>query len=285
MAQKNAKKPQNAKKLRSKATPAPAAKLKRKEYEKQMLQLQTELCLVQDWVKATGQRIVIIFEGRDAAGKGGTIRAITERCSPRVFRIVALPAPSDREKSQLYIQRYLPHFPAAGEVIIFDRSYYNRAGVEYVLGFCTDDQHLEFLNLCPNFEKIMVGNGIRLIKYWLEVNEKEQERRFEARIEDPLRQWKLSPTDLESRRRWYDYSHARDQMLDATDTPWAPWHIVRSDSKKHARLNCVRHLLSLLPYEKVEKPKVKMPKRSDKHAYDDVATMKDRRWISEYYKP
>ena len=285
MAQKNAKKPQNAKKPRSKATPEPAAKLKRKEYEKEMLQLQTELCLVQDWVKATGQRIVIIFEGRDAAGKGGTIRAITERCSPRVFRIVALPAPSDREKSQLYIQRYLPHFPAAGEVIIFDRSYYNRAGVEYVLGFCTEEQHREFLNLCPNFEKIMVGNGIRLIKYWLEVNEKEQERRFEARIEDPLRQWKLSPTDLESRRRWYDYSRARDQMLDATDTPWAPWHIVRSDSKKHARLNCVRHLLSLLPYEKVEKPKVKMPKRSNKHAYDDVATMKDRRWVTEHYKP
>ena len=285
MAQKNAKKPQNAKKPRSKATPAPAAKLKRKEYEKEMLQLQTELCLVQDWVKATGQRIVIIFEGRDAAGKGGTIRAITERCSPRVFRIVALPAPSDREKSQLYIQRYLPHFPAAGEVIIFDRSYYNRAGVEYVLGFCTDDQHLEFLNLCPNFEKIMVGNGIRLIKYWLEVNEKEQERRFEARIEDPLRQWKLSPTDLESRRRWYDYSRARDRMLDATDTPWAPWHIVRSDSKKHARLNCVRHLLSLLPYEKVDRPKVKMPKRANKHAYDDVSTMKDRRWITEHYKP
>jgi polyphosphate kinase 2 len=279
MAQKNAKKP------RGKATPEPSTKLKRKEYEKEMLQLQTELCLVQDWVKATGQRIVIIFEGRDAAGKGGTIRAITERCSPRVFRIVALPAPSDREKSQLYIQRYLPHFPAAGEVIIFDRSYYNRAGVEYVLGFCTDDQHLEFLNLCPNFEKIMVGNGIRLIKYWLEVNEKEQERRFEARIEDPLRQWKLSPTDLESRRRWYDYSRARDQMLDATDTPWAPWHIVRSDSKKHARLNCVRHLLSLLPYEKVDRPKVKMPKRANKHAYDDVSTMKDRRWITEHYKP
>jgi len=285
MAQKNAKKPQNAKKPRSKATPEPAAKLKRKEYEKEMLHLQTELCLVQDWVKATAQRIVIIFEGRDAAGKGGTIRAITERCSPRVFRIVALPAPSDREKSQLYIQRYLPHFPAAGEVIIFDRSYYNRAGVEHVLGFCSDDQHREFLNLCPNFEKIMVGNGIRLIKYWLEVNEKEQERRFEARIEDPLRQWKLSPTDLESRRRWYDYSRARDQMLDATDTPWAPWHIVRSDSKKHARLNCVRHLLSLLPYEKVDKPKVKMPKRANKHAYDDVSTMKDRRWITEHYKP
>jgi polyphosphate kinase 2 len=250
----------------------------------ELLRLQTGLCLVQDWVKATGQRIVIIFEGRDAAGKGGTIRAITERCSPRIFRVVALPAPSDREKSQMYIQRYLPHFPAAGEVIIFDRSYYNRAGVEKVLGFCTEDQHREFLDLCPAIEKIWVDNGIRLIKYWLEVNEKEQERRFEARIEDPLRQWKLSPTDLESRRRWYDYSLARDQMLDATDTSWAPWHIVRSDSKRHARLNCITHLLSLLPHEKVQSGKVKMPKRSNKNAYDDIAPMKDRQWIPEVYK-
>ena len=246
--------------------------------------LQTELCVAQDWVKATRQRIVIIFEGRDAAGKGGIIRAITERCSPRVFRIVALPAPSDREKTQMHIQRYLPHFPAAGEVIIFDRSYYNRAGVEKVLGFCTEEQHREFLTLCPAFEKIMTDNGIRLIKYWLEVKEEEQARRFEARIEDPLRQWKLSPTDLESRRLWYDYSLARDQMLDATDTSWAPWHIVRSDSKKNARLNCIKHLLSQLPYEKVERPKVRLPKRSMKHAYDDVATMKDRRWIPDVYK-
>jgi polyphosphate kinase 2 len=261
------------------------AKLKRKDYEKEMRRLQTELCLVQDWVKATGQRIVIVFEGRDAAGKGGTIRAITERCSPRVFRVVALPAPSDREKSQMYIQRYLPQFPAAGEVVIFDRSYYNRAGVERVLGFCTEEQHHAFLNLCPAFEKIMVDGGIRLIKYWLEVKESEQERRFEARIRDPLRQWKLSPTDLESRRRWYDYSKARDQMFDATDTPWAPWHVVRSDSKKHARLNCITHLLSLLPYERIERPKVKMPKRSTKQAYDDIATMKERRWIPELYKP
>jgi polyphosphate kinase len=276
-----------AKKNQGGAVEAGAAepgKLKRKAYEKEMRRLQTELCLVQDWVKATGQRIVIIFEGRDAAGKGGTIRAITERCSPRIFRIVALPAPSDREKSQLYIQRYLPHFPAAGEVVIFDRSYYNRAGVERVLGFCTEDQHRQFLQLCPPFEKIMVENGIRLIKYWLEVNEEEQERRFEARIDDPLRQWKLSPTDLESRRRWYDYSRARDEMLDATDTDWAPWHIVHSDSKKYARLNCISHLLSLLPYERVKRAAVKMPKRSTKRAYDDVETMRRRRWIPEKYK-
>jgi polyphosphate kinase 2 len=259
-------------------------KLSRKDYEKELRRLQTELCLVQDWVRATRQRIVLIFEGRDAAGKGGTIRAIAERCSPRVFRVVALPAPSDREKTQLHIQRYLPHFPAAGEVIIFDRSYYNRAGIEKVLGFCSKEQHREFLDLCPAFEKIMVDNGIRLIKYWLEVSEEEQARRFEARIEDPLRQWKLSPTDLESRRLWYDYSRARDQMLDATDTSWAPWHIVRPDSKKHARLNCIRHPLGLLPYEKIEQPNVKLPKRSMKHAYDDIATTKDRRWIPEIYK-
>jgi len=260
------------------------AKLKRKAYEKELRRLQTELCRVQDWVKATGQRIVIVFEGRDAAGKGGTIRAITERCSPRVFRIVALPAPSDREKSQMYIQRYLPHFPAAGELIIFDRSYYNRAGIERVLGFCTEDQVRRFLQLCPAFEKLMVENGIRLIKYWLEVNDEEQERRFQARIDDPLRQWKLSPTDLESRRRWYDYSRARDEMLDATDTDWAPWHIVRSDSKRHARLNCISHLLSILPYQKVERPKVKMPTRSKKGVYDDVETMRQRRWIPEKFK-
>jgi polyphosphate kinase 2 len=283
MAKKEAKgKP---KRTKDEAAPESAGKLSRKDYEKELRRLQTELCLVQDWVKATGQRIVIVFEGRDAAGKGGTIRAITERCSPRVFRVVALPAPSDREKSQMYIQRYLPQFPAAGEVVIFDRSYYNRAGVERVLGFCTEAQHRDFLKLCPAFERIMVDGGIRLIKYWLEVKEIEQERRFEARIQDPLRQWKLSPTDLESRRRWYDYSKARDQMLDATDTPWAPWHIVRSDSKKHARLNCLTHLLSLIPYERIERPKVKMPKRSTKQAYDDTATMKERRWIPEVYKP
>jgi polyphosphate kinase len=277
MAAKNGKKS-------GKSTPDVPAKLSRKDYEKELRRLQIELCHVQNWVKATGQRIVIVFEGRDAAGKGGTIRAITERCSPRVFRVVALPTPSDREKSQIYIQRYLPHLPAAGEVVIFDRSYYNRAGVEKVLGFCTEEQRRQFLNLCPAFEKIMVENGIRLIKYWLEVREAEQGRRFEARIEDPLRQWKLSSTDLESRRRWYDYSRARDQMLDATDTPWALWHIARSDSKRHARINCISHLLSLIPYKRVARPKVKMPKRSTKHAYDDIATMKDRRWVPEVAK-
>jgi polyphosphate kinase 2 len=264
--------------------PHAPAELTRKDYEKELRRLQTELARVQDWVKATGQKIVIVFEGRDAAGKGGTIRAIVERCSPRVFRIAALPAPSDREKSQLYLQRYMPHFPAAGEVVIFDRSYYNRAGVERVLGFSTEDQVREFLSLCPAFEKIMVNHGIRLIKYWLEVNDREQERRFRARIDDPMRQWKLSPTDLESRRRWYAYSRARDEMLDATDTSWAPWHIVRSDSKRHARLNCISHLLSLIPYERIERPKVKMPKRSMKHAYDDLGTMKERRWIPEIYR-
>jgi polyphosphate kinase len=275
---------QSTVRAKRKSDGAPAGKLRRKDYEMELRRLQTKLCHVQDWVKATDQKIVIIFEGRDAAGKGGTLRAITERCSPRVFRIVALPAPSDREKSQMYIQRYLPHFPAAGEVVIFDRSYYNRAGIERVLGFCTKDQHRQFLQLCPIFEKVMVDNGIRLIKYWLEVNDREQERRFRARIDDPLRQWKLSPTDLESRRRWYDYSLARDQMFGATDTPWAPWHIVRSDSKRHGRLNCINHLLSLIPYEPTAKPNVKMPKRSMKRAYDDVITMKERRWISEQYK-
>jgi polyphosphate kinase len=281
-AQKNQKSPPK-KTSNGKVDPAPAGKMKGKEYEGELKKLQTQLCLLQDWVKSTKQRVVIIFEGRDAAGKGGTIRALTERCSPRVFRVVALPAPTEREKSQIYIQRYLPHFPAAGEIVIFDRSYYNRAGVEYVLGFCTPQQHRAFLELCPGFEKIIVENGIHLVKYWLEVNDEEQERRFQARIDDPMRQWKLSPTDLESRHRWYDYSLARDQMLDATDTPWAPWHVVQSDSKKRARLNCISHLLSVIPYETVKRERVKMPKRSNKNAYDDLKTMLERRWIPQKY--
>ena len=214
-----------------------------------MRELQTELCSVQDWIKQTGQRIIVVFEGRDAAGKGGTIRAITERVSRRTFRLVALPAPSDREKSQMYVQRYLTHFPAAGEIVIFDRSWYNRAGVERVMGFCTKEQHKQFLEVAPRFEKHIVDNGIRLIKYWLEVSNKEQKRRFEARVEDPLRQWKLSNMDLPSRERWYDYSRARDLMLEATDTDFAPWNIVRSDDKRRARLNVISHFLSLLPYE------------------------------------
>jgi polyphosphate kinase 2 len=261
----------------------PAEKLKNKEYMKELRRLQAEVCILQEWVKQSGTRAVVVFEGRDAAGKGGTIRALTERVSPRVFRVVALPAPSDREKSQLYAQRYLQHFPAAGEIVIFDRSWYNRAGVEYVLGFCTEEQRDGFLENCPKFEQHVVNSGIKLIKYWLEVGDAEQQRRFEARIDDPLRQWKLSPTDLESRRRWYDYSLARDAMLDATDTDSAPWHIVRSDDKRRARLNLISHLLKQFPYEPIEREKVKMLDRSEKHAYDDQATLAGRHFIKERY--
>jgi polyphosphate kinase 2 len=236
-------------------------KLKRKDYEKK---LHDELCHLQDWVKSTGARIINVFEGRDAAGKGGTIRAMTERVSPRVFRVVALPAPSDREKTQMYMQRYIQQLPAAGEIVIFDRSWYNRAGVEYVMGFCTAEQHERFLQLCPEVEKYIVEGGIQLIKIWLEVGKDEQERRFLARISDPLRQWKLSPMDLESYRRWYDYSHARDMMFERTDTDRAPWHIVPSDNKRHARLNCIAHILSLIPYKMVRTAKVELPKRSNR---------------------
>jgi len=257
--------------------------LTNKEYMKELRKLQSELCDLQEWVKKTGERIIVIFEGRDAAGKGGTIKAITERVSPRVFRVVALPAPSDREKSQMYIQRYFAHFPAAGEIVIFDRSWYNRAGVEYVLGFCTKEQRRRFLEICPGFEKQVVESGIRLLKYWLEVSPGEQKRRFRARIDDPVRQWKLSPTDLESRRLWYDYSRARDKMLDATDTEDAPWHVVRSDDKKRARLSLIKHLLGRIPYERVKREKVEMVGRSRKRAYDDEAPMKKRRWIPEAY--
>ena len=258
-------------------------KLKRKDYEKVLRELQTELCGVQDWVKRTHQRTIVVFEGRDAAGKGGTIRAITERVSPRTFRVVALPAPSDREKSQMYVQRYMAHFPAAGEIVIFDRSWYNRAGVEYVMGFCTKEQHKRFLQVCPQFEKQIVDNGIRLIKYWLEVSNKEQKRRFEARVADPLRQWKLSDMDLPARERWYDYSRARDLMLEATDTEYAPWHIVRSDDKRRARLNLISHFLSLFPYEAEPRKAVKLPGRDKANAYDDAATIQNRRWIEEKY--
>jgi polyphosphate kinase 2 len=258
-------------------------KLKRKTYEKTLRKLQGELCRLQEWVKHEGLRVVIVFEGRDAAGKGGTIRAITERVSPRVFRVVALPAPSDREKSQLYIQRYLTHMPAAGEIVIFDRSWYNRAGVEYVMGFCSKQQHRRFLELCPIVEKFIVDGGIRLIKIWLEVSDQEQKRRFEARIDDPLRQWKLSPMDLPSRERWFEYSRARDMMLEATDTKHAPWYILRSDDKRRARLNVIRHLLKLIPYEKVPREKIKLPERSKKGAYDDQAALKDRRLVPERY--
>jgi polyphosphate kinase 2 len=258
-------------------------KLSRKDYEKQLRKLQAELCVLQDWVKATGERIIVVFEGRDAAGKGGTIRAMTERVSPRTFRVVALPAPSDREKSQMYVQRYLAHFPAAGEIVIFDRSWYNRAGVEHVMGFCTKEQHKRFLEICPEFERHIVNNGIRLMKYWLEVSNKEQKRRFEARIDDPIRQWKLSNMDLPSRERWYDYSRARDLMLEATDTDFAPWHLLRSDDKKRARLNLLSHFLGSIPYKAPKRDKVDLPSRAKKGAYDDEATIEDRRWIKEKF--
>jgi polyphosphate kinase len=257
--------------------------LKRKKYEKELRRLQGELCRLQDWVKYKGLRIIVVFEGRDAAGKGGTIRAITERVSPRVFRLIALPAPSDREKSQMYLQRYMQHFPAAGEIVIFDRSWYNRAGVERVMGFCTEEQYRQFLKLCPTVERYIADAGIILIKYWLEVGQKEQQRRFEARLKDPLRQWKLSPMDLESFRRWYDYSRARDNMLAATDSKHAPWYLVRSDDKRRARLNCISHLLSLIPYKKVPRKRVKLPKRSQKHGYNDQASIKGRKYVPELY--
>jgi polyphosphate kinase 2 len=257
--------------------------MKRKEYEKELRKLQTELCRLQAWVVHKGLRVVVVFEGRDAAGKGGTIKAITERVSPRVFHLVALPAPSDREKTQIYAQRYLQHFPAAGEVVIFDRSWYNRAGVEYVMEFCSKEQYREFVQNCPKFESHITKAGIILVKFWLEVGKKEQHRRFEARIEDPLRQWKLSPMDMESYPRWYAYSRARDMMLEATDTEDAPWYIVRSDDKRRARLNCIAHLLSLIPYKDVPRDKIKLRKRSDKGEYNDQAPLKGRNFVPEKY--
>lgn len=259
-------------------------KLDRKGYEAELRRLQAELCTLQEFVKTKGLRVIVVFEGRDGAGKGGTIRAITERVSPRVFRVVALPAPSDREKSQMYMQRYMERFPAAGEIVIFDRSWYNRAGVERVMGFCTKAQHRRFLELCPEIERYIVESGVVLIKYWLEVSNEEQERRFQARISDPLRQWKLSPMDLPSRERWYDYSRARDAMLDATDTDHAPWYILHSDDKKRARLNCISHLLSQIPYEKLPREEIELPKRSKDDAYDDGASLEGRRFVPDSYQ-
>jgi len=259
------------------------SKMKRKAYERELQKLQVELCHLQAWVKQTGARIIILFEGRDAAGKGGTIKAITDRVSPRVFRLVALPAPSDREKTQMFGQRYIEHFPAAGEIVIFDRSWYNRAGVEYVMGFCSEQDHSKFLDTCPQIERYIVDAGIHLLKLWLEVGQEEQERRFKARIDDPLRQWKLSPMDLESYRHWYDYSRARDMMLERTDSNYAPWYIVRSDDKRRARLNCISHILGQIPFEKVSRSKVKLPKRSNKQKYNDQLSLKGMKFVAEKY--
>ena len=236
-------------------------KLKTKDYERELTKLHVELVKLQEWVKHKGLKVCIVFEGRDGAGKGGVIKAITERVSPRVFQVIALPAPTEREKSQMYVQRYMSHFPAAGEVVIFDRSWYNRAGVERVMGFCTEEQAKRFLELVPLVEKTMVESGIILLKYWLEVSPEEQTRRLEARIEDGRKIWKLSPMDLLSYSRWYDYSRARDAMFAATDTAWAPWYVARSDDKKRARLNIIRHLLSQIPYEDAPREKIKLPKR------------------------
>ena len=241
---------------------ASAEDLSGKAYDKALRKLHIELVKLQLWVAHTGAKVCIVFEGRDGAGKGGTIKAITERVSPRVFRVIALPATTEREKSQMYMQRYLQHLPAAGEVVIFDRSWYNRAGVERVMGFCSDDQYQRFLKITPQFEKQMISNGMILIKFWLEVGNKEQQRRFEARINDPLRQWKLSTMDLPSREKWFEYSRARDAMFAATDTPWAPWYLATTDDKKRGRLNIITHLLSQVPYKPLHHEEIKLPKRS-----------------------
>ncbi len=273
----------DTKKLDKKAGAKKDSRLTRKDYDKRLAKLHAKLVAVQEWVVREGAKVCIVFEGRDGAGKGGTIKAITERVSPRVFRVVALPAPTEREKSQMYLQRYMTHFPAAGEVVIFDRSWYNRAGVEKVLGFCTPEQTEKFLRGVPLVEKAMVDSGILLLKYWLEVSPEEQTRRLEARITDPRKTWKLSPMDLMSYSKWYDYSAARDAMLDATSTTFAPWYVVRSDDKKRARLNCIEHLLSRIPYEPTKQKKVKLPKRSDNGRYDDQSTLAGRKFVPEKY--
>jgi len=262
---------------------ASSSRMKRKDYEKELRKLQVQLCHLQEWVKEKKLRVIILFEGRDAAGKGGTIKAMTERVSPRVFRVVALPAPSDREKTQMFIQRYMQHFPAGGEIVIFDRSWYNRAGVEYVMGFCDRDEHQRFLGLCPEVEKYIVDGGIGLIKLWLEVGMDEQERRFKVRIDDPLRQWKLSPMDTESYRLWYDYSRARDMMLKATSSQHAPWTLIRSDDKRRARLNCIAHILETIPHKRMRRDKVRLPRRSTKGRYDDQATLRGMNFVEERY--
>jgi len=258
-------------------------KLSKKDYEKELKKLQGELVKLQYWVKKKGAKVIVVFEGRDAAGKGGVIKRITERVSPRVFKVIATPAPTEREKTQLYLQRYVNHFPAAGEIILFDRSWYNRAGVERVMGFCSDHEYERFLKMTPAFEQVLVDNDIILLKYWFDVSMDEQQRRFQGRIDDDRKIWKLSPMDTESYNRWYDYSRARDAMFEATDTDHAPWHVVPSDSKKHARLNCITHFLSQIPYKKLPRPRVKLGKRSLKGKYDDEKSLKDRRIVPQKY--
>lgn len=251
------------------AKPAPSKALSRKDYDKALRELHVELVKLQEWVQHAGLKVCILFEGRDGAGKGGTIKAITERLSPRVFRVIALPAPTERQKSQMYVQRYLTHLPAAGEVVIFDRSWYNRAGVERVMGFCTDEQVKAFLQATPLVEQAIIASGVILLKYWLEVGPDEQTRRLEDRIQDGRKVWKLSPMDLKSYSRWYDYSRARDDMFKATDLPSTPWYVVRSDDKKRARLNLITHLLAHVPYESIPREKIKLPKRQPRGNYKE----------------
>jgi len=258
-------------------------KLSNKVFNAELKRMQGELVKLQYWVKDKGLRVIVVFEGRDAAGKGGIIKRITERVSPRVFRVVALPTPSEREKTQMYIQRYIAHFPAAGEIVLFDRSWYNRAGVERVMGFCTEEQYQGFLHYAPIIEKAITDGGILLVKYWLDVGMKEQERRFRDRIKDPRKTWKLSPMDTESYKRWYEYSRARDAMFAATDTEYAPWYIVPSDDKKRARLNCISHLLSMIPYKEPRLEEVKLGRRNSKGKYDDETSLKGRRFIPLKY--
>jgi polyphosphate kinase len=251
----------------------PPEEMSRKKYEEKMLDLQIELVKLQTWIRHSGAKVMVVFEGRDAAGKGGVIKRITERVSPRVFKVVALASPTDREKTQMYMQRFVPYFPAAGEVVIFDRSWYNRAGVENVMGFCNKAEYERFLTMCPVFERLISDYGIILIKYWFEVSQKEQTKRFMERIKDPRKQWKLSPMDLESHRRWYDYSRARDAMFDSTDTEANPWYVVKADDKRRARLNCISHLLSVIPYKKVAFEPVKLPKRQKAKGYVEPARL------------
>ena len=258
-------------------------RLDRKTFDKELKKLQTELVKLQEWVKHEGLKVVVVFEGRDAAGKGGIIKRIMERVSPRVFRVVALPAPSDREKTQFYYQRYLPHLPAAGEVVLFDRSWYNRAGVERVMDFCTDKQYEQFMATCPGWERALVESGIILIKYWLTVGNEEQAKRFQERIEDPRKHWKLSPMDVQARSKWYDYARARDAMFDVTDTEWAPWYVVDSNDQRRGRLNCISHLLSLIPYEDLPYEPAELPPRGKKGAYDDEKALEKRTWVPEKY--
>jgi len=257
-------------------------KLEKKVYENELRRLQIELVKLQEWVKHEGMRVVVIFEGRDAAGKGGVIKRITESLNPRVVRVVALPAPTERERAQWYFQRYISHLPAAGEIVLFDRSWYNRAGVERVMGFCTEDEYREFLRSCPEFERMLVRSGVTLIKYWFSVSDEEQEKRFQARIDDPTKRWKLSPMDLESRSRWVDYSRAKDEMFKYTDIKQAPWWVVHSDDKKRARLNCISHLLSMIPYKDLTPEPMELPPRQDDIGYVRPP-MSDQTFVPEIY--